>query len=63
MAVHEHVIWRFIKEHGGRATKKQIFETFAGDEETRGFIEEKLGMMRSMGIVVIERDEVEIPEG
>jgi len=57
---HEHVIWRFIKDHGGRATKQQIFEALGDDEESKKTIEEKLRTMENMGIVMTEGDEVRI---
>jgi hypothetical protein len=53
-------IYRFIKEGGGRATRRQIFEALGDDEESRKTIEEKLMMMARMGIVIIEGDEVRI---
>jgi len=52
-------IYRFIKEGGGRATRRRIFEALGDDEESRKTIEEKL-MMARMGIVIIEGDEVKI---
>ena len=60
MAVHEHVIWKFIKDRGGRATKQQILKALGDDEESGKSIEEKLRTMETMRIVVIEGDEVRI---
>ena len=57
---HEHVIWRFIKDHGGRATKQQIFKALGDDEESKKTIDKKLRTMETMGIVVIEGNEVRI---
>jgi len=53
-------IYSFIKEGGGRATRRRIFEALGDDEESRKTIEEKLMMMARMGIVIIEGDEVRI---
>ena len=57
---HEHVIWRFIKDREGRATKQQILEALGDGEELRKDIEEKLRTMATMRIVVIEGDAVRI---
>ena len=60
--VQDYIIHRFIREQGGKATKKQIFEAFGSDKETRRRIEEKLMMMDRFGLVVIDGEEVKIAE-
>lgn len=58
--IYEHVIHRFLRERGGKASKQEIFEALGSDEESRRTIEEKVTMMRRMGIVVVDGDVVRI---
>lgn len=59
--IQDYMIYRVIRDHGGRITKKQIFEALGTDDKTKKVIEEKLRMMTSFGIVVVEGDNVRIP--
>lgn len=59
-SVHEHTIWKFIKERGGRATMQEILEALGYDEESKNDINDKLRTMAAMGILVIEGDVVRI---
>jgi len=56
----DHVIYRAIRDRGGRATKQQIFEALGDDAGTRKAIEERLRLMATYGIVAIEGDEVRL---
>ena len=59
--IQDYMIYRVIRDHGGRITKKQIFEALGTDEKTKEVIEEKLRKMTSFRIVVVEGDNVRIP--
>ena len=59
--IQDYMIYRVIRDHGGRITKKQIFEALGTDNKTKRVIEEKLRMMTRFGIVVVEGDNVRIP--
>jgi hypothetical protein len=59
--IQDYMIYRVIKDRGGNATKKQIFEVLGTDDEAKRVIEEKLRKMTSFGIVVVEGDNVKIP--
>lgn len=56
----DHMIYRFIRDRGGRATKQQIFEALGDDAGARKAIEERLRLMATYGIVKIEGDEVRV---
>jgi len=58
--VQDYKIHRFIREKGGKATKKEILEALGSDKESKRLIEEKLGMMARFGLITINRDEVTI---
>lgn len=60
--IQEYMIHRFIREHGGEATKQQIFETLGNDDESKRIIEEKLRMMERFGLVIIDGEEVKTRE-
>ena len=56
--VQDYMIHRFIREQGGKATKREILEALGSDEDSRRRIEEKLTMMERFGLVIIEGKEV-----
>ena len=58
--VQDYIIHRFIRESGGKATKREILEALGCDEESRRTIEAKLMMMERFGIVTIEGDIIRI---
>jgi len=59
--IQDYMIYRVIRDHGGRINKKQIFEALGTDDKTKKAIEEKLRMMTRFGIVVVEGQNVRIP--
>ena len=61
--IRDHVIHRFIRERGGRATKKEILEALGRDEESKRLIEEKVTMMTRFGILAIDGDVVVTKKG
>ena len=58
--IQDHLIHRFIKQRGGKATKQEIFEALGSDQESQRIIEERLLIMQRMGVVVIDEDIVTI---
>ena len=63
MLIQDHIIYKIIKDQGGSATKKQIFDAFEDDEETKRLIEERLRVMERFGILTVDGDEVRIEVG
>ncbi len=55
--IQDYMIYRVIKDRGGNATKKQIFEALGTDDEAKRIIEEKLKKMTRFGIVMIDEEE------
>jgi len=60
MAIFEHTIHGFLREHGGSASKKEIYRALGDDEESRRRIDEKLRMMERFGLVAVDGEEVKI---
>ena len=58
--VYEYTIHRFLRERGGSASKKEIYRALGDDDESRRLIDEKLRMMERFGLIVIDREEVNI---
>jgi len=58
--IHEHMIHRFPREHGGSALKKEIYGAFGDGAESRGTIDEKLRTMERFGLIIIDGEEVRI---
>ena len=58
--IQDYVIHRFIRERGGKATKKEVLEALGRDEESKRLIEEKMMMMARFGILSIDGDVVEV---
>jgi len=58
--VYEHVIHRFLREHNGLASKKEIYKSLGDDVASRKSIDEKLRMMERFGLVTIDKEEVKI---
>jgi len=58
--VYEHVIHKFLRDHGGSASKKEIYKTFGSNAESNRRIDEKLRMMERFGLIVIDGEEVKI---
>ena len=58
--IYEHVIHRFLREHGGSASKKEIYKALGDDVESRRMIDEKLRMMERFGLVTINGEEVKV---
>ena len=56
--VQEYIIHRFLREQGGRATKKQILEALGSDEESKRLIKDKLTLMARFGIITINGENV-----
>ena len=56
--VQEYIIHGFLREQGGRATKKQILEALGSDEESKRLIKEKLMLMARFGIITISGENV-----
>ena len=58
--VQDFTIHRFLRERGGKASKREILEALGSDEESRRSIGEKLTMMERFDIVAIEGDVIRI---
>ena len=58
--IYEHMIHRFLKEHGGSVSKKEIYKALGDDVASRAMIDEKLRMMERFGFVLIDGEEVKI---
>ena len=58
--IQDYKIHRFIREQGGKTTKKEIFEALGSDKESKRLIEDKLMMMARFGLITINGDEVTI---
>jgi len=58
--IYEYAIHRFLKERGGSASKKEIYEALGVDEKSKERIDERLAMMERFGLVVIDGDKVRI---
>ncbi len=58
--IFEHVIHRFLREHGGSALKKEIYKALGDDSESRRTIDDKLRMMERFGLVIINGEEVKV---
>ncbi|MDH5441180.1 MAG: hypothetical protein OEZ48_10700 [Candidatus Bathyarchaeota archaeon] len=58
--IHEHMIHRFLRERGGSASKKEVYESLGDDADSRRTIDEKLRTMECLGLVTIDGEEVKI---
>ena len=58
--VQEYVIHRFIREQGGKASKKAIYTALGDSAESRRSIDEKLSMMERFGLIIIDGEEVKV---
>lgn len=56
--VQDYKILRFIKEQGGKTSKKAIYTALGDSAESRRSIDEKLSMMERFGLVIIDGKEV-----
>lgn len=57
----DHVIYQFLTENNGGATKREeLFDVFGSNEEVRRIIREKLLMMERFGLITIQGDVVTI---
>jgi hypothetical protein len=59
-AIFEHMIHRFLRDHGGSALKKEIYKALGDDPASRRMIQEKLRMMERFGLVVIDGEKVKV---
>jgi hypothetical protein len=58
--IYEHVIHKFLREHGGSASKNEIYKALGDDAESRRMIDEKLRMMERFGLIVIDGEKVNV---
>ena len=58
--VYGHVIHRFLREHSGSASKKEIYKALGDDDASRRIIDDKLRMMERFGLVIIDGEEVKV---
>lgn len=58
--VQEYKIHRFIREQGGKASKKAIYTALGDSAESRRIIDEKLSMMERFGLIIIDGEEVKV---
>jgi len=58
--IYEHAIHKFLREHGGSASKKEIYKALGDDVASRRMIDEKLRMMERFGLVTINGEEVKV---
>ena len=58
--IYEHVIHKFLREHGGSTSKNEIYKALGDDAESRRMIDEKLRMMERFGLVVIDGEKVNV---
>ena len=58
--IYEHAIHKFLREHGGSASKNEICKALRDDAESRRTIDEKLKMMERFGLVTFDREEVKV---
>jgi len=56
--IYERVIHKFLREHGGSASKNEVYKALGGDAASRRMIGEKLRMMERFGLIVIDGEEV-----
>ncbi len=57
-AVQDYMIYQIISKNNGKATKKEILDALAKNEEAKRLVEEKLLMMERFGLISIEGDVV-----
>lgn len=60
--IRDNMIYKFLRERGGKASNREILEGLGSDEESRRLIEEKLTIMERFGIVIIDGDVVRIKQ-
>jgi len=58
--IYEYTIHSFLREHGGSASKDEIYKALGDNAESRRRIDEILRMMERFGIIVIDGEEVKI---
>ena len=58
--IRDYMIHRFLREQGGRATKKEILEALGSGEESKRLIEDKLAMMARFNIIMIDGEIVSL---
>jgi len=58
--IYEHAIHKFLREHGGSASKKEIYKALGDDVASRRMIDEKLRMMERFGLVTFDGEEVKV---
>jgi len=58
--VQEYKIHRFIKEQGGKTSKKAIYAALGDSADSRRSIDEKLSMMERFGLIIIDGKEVKV---
>jgi DNA-binding HxlR family transcriptional regulator len=58
--IYEHVIHKFLRAHGGSASKNEIYKALGDDVASRKMIDEKLRMMERFGLIVVDGEKVNV---
>jgi len=58
--IYEYAIHKLLREHGGSASKNEIYKALGDGVASGRMIEEKLRMMERFGLVTINGEEVKV---
>lgn len=60
--IQDYMIYRFLMGRNGKASKQEIMNALAKNEEEKRIVEEKLSMMERFGLIKIEGNRIIIKE-